>query len=115
MPAAATSGCPASSSPRPAAPSPATTSATGSAGGAAGHEERLRAMGAPLTHRLATPIEFLAARLSPKSYLGLQLTIGVALIVLGGWLFGGMARDILHGDPLVEVDRAVATFLHARA
>lgn len=79
------------------------------------HEERLRAMGAPVTHRLATPIGFLAARLSPKSYLGLQLTVGVALIVLGGWLFGGVAEDVVHGDPLVEVDRAVAAFLHARA
>jgi undecaprenyl-diphosphatase len=79
------------------------------------HEERLRAMGAPLTHRLATPVDFLAARLSPKSYLGLQLTVGVALIVLGGWLFGGVAEDVVHGDPLVEVDRAVATFLHVRA
>jgi membrane protein DedA with SNARE-associated domain/membrane-associated phospholipid phosphatase len=79
------------------------------------HEERLRALGAPITRRLATPIGFLAARLSPKGYLGLQLTIGVILIMLGGWLFGGVAEDVVHGDPLVEVDRTVALFLHAHA
>jgi membrane protein DedA with SNARE-associated domain len=79
------------------------------------HEERLRTLGAPVTHRLATPVGFLAARLSPNSYLGLQLTVGVVLIVLGGWLFGGVAEDVLHGDPLVRVDRAVAAFLHVRA
>jgi len=79
------------------------------------HEARLRALGAPITHRVATPIEFLAARLSPKGYLGLQLTVGVVLIILGGWLFGGVAEEVVEGDPLVEVDRTVAVFLHGHA
>jgi undecaprenyl-diphosphatase len=79
------------------------------------HEERLRQIAAPVTHRLATPVGFLAARLSPRGYLGLQLTVGMLLIVLGGWLFGGVAEDVLHGDPLVEVDRAVAIFFHRHA
>jgi len=79
------------------------------------HEARLRALGAPVTRRVATPIAFLAARLSPNGYLGLQLTVGVMLIVAGGWLFGGVAEDVVHGDPLVTVDRAVAAFFHAHA
>ncbi len=78
------------------------------------HEERLRALGAPVTHRLSTPVGFLAARLSPRGYLGLQLTVGVLFIVLGGWLFAGVAADVLHGDPLVRVDHSVAIFLHSR-
>ncbi len=79
------------------------------------HEARLRALFAPVTHRLATPVGFLAARLSPKGYLGLQLTVGVVLIVLGGWLFGGVAAGVLHGNPMVDIDRAVAIFLHRHA
>jgi len=39
--------------------------------------------------------------------------VGVAVIVLGGWLFGGIAEDVVHHDPLVQVDLAVSQFLHA--
>lgn len=79
------------------------------------HEARLRALCAPVTHRLATPVGFLAERLSPRGYLGLQLTVGIILIILGGWLFGGVAEEVVEGDPLVEVDRTVAIFLHGHA
>jgi undecaprenyl-diphosphatase len=68
-----------------------------------------------LRTRFAPQLAFLRARLSPTGYLGLQLTIGVALIVLGSWGFGGIAEDIIHRDPLVEVDVAVSQFLHAHA
>lgn len=51
------------------------------------------------------------ARLSPTRYLGLQLTIGISCIVAGAWLFGGVTEDILHGDPLVQVDLSVRAFL----
>lgn len=65
--------------------------------------------------RFASQIVFLQRRLSPQGYLGLHLTVGVSLIVAGGWLFGGITEDVLHHDPLVDVDGAVSRFLVAHA
>jgi undecaprenyl-diphosphatase len=85
------------------------------------HEAELRAWWAALlVHpwvmalrtRFAPQLAFLQARLSPEGYLGLHLTVGVVVIALGGWLFGGIAEDIVHRDPLVQVDLAVSRFLH---
>jgi membrane protein DedA with SNARE-associated domain len=58
-------------------------------------------------------IAFARARLSPTSYLGLHLTVG--MLALGGlaWLFGGVIQDIFAQDPLVRVDRAIALFVGA--
>ena len=86
------------------------------------HEARLRARGAALLahppvvalHTRHTPqLAFLLARLSPEGYLGLHLTVGVVLMVLGGWLFGAIAKDVVHQAPLGQVDRVVSQFLHA--
>jgi len=88
----------------------------------ANHEEALRSRwNAFLTHprvvalraRFAPQLAFLRARLSPTGYLGLQLTIGIACIIAGAWLFGGITEDILHGDPLVQLDLTISQFLHA--
>src|SRR5439155_17706437 len=77
------------------------------------HESELRARWAAfLAHpkvvavrtRFAPQLAFLEARLSPTGELGLELTIGIVLIVLGSWLFGGIAEDVIHGDPLVQID-----------
>ncbi len=67
-----------------------------------------------LRRRLATPLEFVRARLSPGGYLGLHLTVG--LIVLSGavWLFGGIAEDVVTGDPLTVIDRDFSAWLHLR-
>lgn len=69
---------------------------------------------AALRRRLAAPVAFLQRRLSPREYLGLHFSIGVVVIVAGTWLFLGIAEDVLHGDPLVQVDLAVEQFLAAR-
>ena len=50
---------------------------------------------------------FLRARFSPKGYLGLQLTIGVLLVVLAGTVFSGVAR-IVRRTPVAEIDRTLA-------
>jgi undecaprenyl-diphosphatase len=63
--------------------------------------------------RFAPQIAFLQARLSPEGYLGLHLTIGLLLIVAASWLFGGITEDVIHHDPLVDVDIAVNQFLAA--
>ena len=68
-----------------------------------------------LRRRYARPIAFLQARLSPAGYLGLQLTVGLVVILAGAWLFGGIAEDVLTGDPLVAVDLAVNDFLSTHA
>jgi undecaprenyl-diphosphatase len=66
-----------------------------------------------LRRRFAPQLAFLQARFSPEGYLGLHLTIGLALIVAASWLFGGITEDIIHHDPLVDVDIAVSRFLAA--
>ena len=68
-----------------------------------------------LRHRYATQLSFLQARLSPGSYLGLQLTVGVAVLIGASWLFGGIAEDVVTGDPLTLIDVWLAQWLHVRA
>src|SRR5574340_187280 len=70
---------------------------------------------AALRRRLAPQIEFLQARLSPQGYLGLRLTIGATMLVGASWLFGGIAEDVMTGDPLTVVDTQVANWFHVHA
>ena len=58
---------------------------------------------------------FVLARFSPRAYLGLHLTIGVVLLVGASWMFGGIAEDVMNGDPLTITDKHVADWLHHRA
>jgi undecaprenyl-diphosphatase len=64
--------------------------------------------------RFARGLEFFQDRLSPQSYLGLHLTIGTLILIGAAWLFGGIAEDVVHGDPLTIVDREVAVWFHDR-
>ena len=68
-----------------------------------------------LQARYAGPIAFVRARLSPDSYLGLQLTLGALVLVGFSWLFGGIAEDVVTGDPLTVVDVLVAQWFHGHA
>ncbi|CAN5197127.1 hypothetical protein BH11PSE10_BH11PSE10_16010 [soil metagenome] len=61
--------------------------------------------------RYAPQLAWLRARLSPGSYLGLQLTVGVVAMIGAAWLFGGVAEDVVHRDPLIQVDAYVAQWL----
>lgn len=70
---------------------------------------------AALRHRFAPQIAFLHARLSPRSYLGLHLTLGALVLIGASWLFGGIAEDVLTGDPLTVIDVRVAEWFHAHA
>ena len=58
-------------------------------------------------------LRWLERRLSPGRYLGLHLTVGLLGAAGCLWLFGGIAEDVVTGDPLVRFDRAVATTLHS--
>ena len=37
-------------------------------------------------------------------YLGVQLTAGALVLIGATWLFGGVAEDVVHGDPLILID-----------
>ncbi|MBC8017693.1 MAG: bifunctional DedA family/phosphatase PAP2 family protein, partial [Verrucomicrobia bacterium] len=67
-----------------------------------------------LRRRFAPQLEFLLNRLSPHGYMGLHLTIGVLLIIGASWLFGGIAEDVVTGDPLTVFDKDVAEWFHER-
>lgn len=65
--------------------------------------------------RFRPQIAFVQARLSPQSYLGLQLTVGALILIGASWLFGGIAEDVVSGDPLTLVDLRVAQWFHEHA
>jgi undecaprenyl-diphosphatase len=68
-----------------------------------------------LRTRFAPQIAFLHARLSPAEFLGLDLTIGAIILIGASWIFGGIAEDVVTGDPLTVVDREIAVWLHLHA
>ena len=67
---------------------------------------------AALRRRFSHQLEFLVDRLSPNRYMGLHLTIGVLLIIGTSWLFGGIAEDVVAGDPLTILDKNIAEWFH---
>jgi undecaprenyl-diphosphatase len=65
-----------------------------------------------LRTRYARQIAFVLARLSPKEFLGLHLTIGVLVLVIATIAFSSIAEDVARNDAIVQTDLAVATWLH---
>lgn len=65
--------------------------------------------------RFAPQIGWLRDRLSPTGFLGLRLSLGVALMIGAVWLFGGVAEDVVHRDPLTYVDIVLAQWLQDHA
>ncbi|MFL6673047.1 MAG: phosphatase PAP2 family protein [Massilia sp.] len=63
----------------------------------------------PRLHRFA------AARFSPEGEFGLHLTIGLALMLAAGWVFGEIAEDVVRGAPITVLDVALAHWFHAHA
>ena len=68
-----------------------------------------------LLKRFESQIAFVQARLSPQAYLGLHLTLGALVLIGASWLFGGIAEDVLSGDPLTVADGQVANWFHAHS
>jgi membrane protein DedA with SNARE-associated domain/membrane-associated phospholipid phosphatase len=60
-------------------------------------------------------LRWLLRRLTPGQYLGLHLTVGLLAAAGSLWLFGGLAEDVLTGDPIVRLDRGVDDYLHSHA
>jgi membrane protein DedA with SNARE-associated domain/membrane-associated phospholipid phosphatase len=70
---------------------------------------------ARLRTRYYAQLRWLLRRLTPGQYLGLHLTVGLLAAAGGLWLFGGLAEDLLTGDPIVRFDRVLDDYLHAHA
>jgi undecaprenyl-diphosphatase len=57
---------------------------------------------------------FIADRLDPKAYLGLHLTVGLAIGTLGVWAFSALLDAVLDNELLVRWDIAADAAIHAR-
>ncbi len=57
-------------------------------------------------------IAWVRRRLSPETYFGLQLTLGMALLAMGAWLFAVVAEDVVTDDPLTLVDQWIAKWVY---
>jgi membrane-associated phospholipid phosphatase len=68
-----------------------------------------------LQRRFPRQLLFLRARLVPQGLFGLHFTIGVALLIGAAWLFGGIAEDLITGDPLVLIDAYVSEWFRSHA
>lgn len=58
---------------------------------------------------------FLGRRLSPEGYLGLHLTIGLALILTALFLFADLAEEIWSGDEIALFDQALTRALREQS
>jgi membrane protein DedA with SNARE-associated domain/membrane-associated phospholipid phosphatase len=58
---------------------------------------------------------FLAARMARGEYLGLHLTIGFLVSVLGLWIFSAITEDVVSGDSLTEFDVSLHDWMRAHA
>jgi len=58
---------------------------------------------------------FVTARFAPEEYLGLHLTLGFVVSLVGLWVFGAITEDVIAHDPLTLFDVTLLNWLHARA
>jgi membrane-associated phospholipid phosphatase len=58
---------------------------------------------------------FIKRHFVPESYLGLQLLIGLAVLLVAIWAFVYVAEDVMTNDPIVQFDTTVANAVHANA
>jgi len=68
-----------------------------------------------LQRRFPRQLSFLQARLARDNLLGLYLTIGAIILTGSVWLFGGIAEDLITGDPLVRIDALLSEWFRSKA
>ena len=56
---------------------------------------------------------FVAARLDPKAYLGLHVTVSLTIAALALWLFGAVLEEVLDNATVVRVDVAALDWMAA--
>jgi undecaprenyl-diphosphatase len=59
--------------------------------------------------------KFVAARFARGEYLGLHLTLGLAVSLIGLSIFAGLTEDVVHQDPITRFDLRLLDWLHAHA
>ena len=60
-------------------------------------------------------VDFVRTRFSPRSYLGLHLTVGLIAVTALAWLFGGIVDAISDQGPLGGLDRTPGQPHHGSA
>ena len=58
---------------------------------------------------------FVAARLDPKAYLGLHVTVGLTVAALALWLFGTVLEEVLDNATVVRFDIAAMQWMGQHA
>lgn len=56
-----------------------------------------------------------AARFARGEYLGLHLAVGLVVSIGALWLFGGVTEDVIHHDPLTELDLDIVTWFRVHS
>ena len=56
---------------------------------------------------------FVAARLDPKAYLGLHVTVSLTIAALALWLFGAVLEEVLENATVVRLDVATLNWMAA--
>jgi undecaprenyl-diphosphatase len=68
-----------------------------------------------LRRRFPRQLAYVQARLSRDGVYGLQFTLGTLVFVAAAWLFGGIAEDLIMGDPLIVVDAIISEWFRSDA
>lgn len=63
---------------------------------------------AAFRRRFARQIDFVERRLTPGGYLGLHLTVGFLVLLLGGWWFGHLVHALVADAPMVTTDERLS-------
>ena len=58
---------------------------------------------------------YLAARFAPDTAFGLHLTVGVAILAFGAWVFGEIASDVIAHARITVIDLQLANWFHLHA
>jgi len=57
----------------------------------------------------------LRSKLSPTAWFAVQIAGGVLVFVAAGWIFGGIAEDVVDRDPITVLDTQLAIWFHLHA
>jgi undecaprenyl-diphosphatase len=68
-----------------------------------------------LLRRFPRQFSYVQARLSRDGVYGLHFTFGCVVFVAAAWLFGGIAEDLIMGDPLILVDALISQWFQSHA
>ncbi len=68
-----------------------------------------------MPRRFERQMRFLRNRLSPEGALGLHLTVGLVIVILGCWMFADIAEDIRPNESLFALDLRMTNWFHAHA